>query len=38
MAAVPVSPRVNSPHNDDPSLVEPIDLPDSSEPRQRTLF
>jgi putative SOS response-associated peptidase YedK len=38
MAAVPVSPRVNSPHNDDPSLVEPIDLPDSCEPRQRTLF
>jgi putative SOS response-associated peptidase YedK len=38
MVAVPVSPRVNSPHNDDPSLVEPIELPARAEPQQRTLF
>ena len=38
MVAVPVSPRVNSPHNDDPSLVEPIEVSEAAEPRQRTLF
>jgi putative SOS response-associated peptidase YedK len=36
MVAVPVSPRVNSPHNDDPSLIEPIDP--VAQPGQRTLF
>ena len=40
MEAIPVSPRVNSPNNDDASLlerVEPEPEPDP-EPRQRTLF
>jgi putative SOS response-associated peptidase YedK len=38
MVALPVSPRVNSPHNDDPSLVEPIEAADTPQPQQRTLF
>ncbi|HVR71187.1 MAG TPA: SOS response-associated peptidase [Vicinamibacteria bacterium] len=36
MVAIPVSPRVNSPHNDDPSLLDPVDL--DAQPHQRTLF
>lgn len=38
MVAIPVSPRVNSPHNDDPTLVDPVDLDASPEPAQRSLF
>jgi putative SOS response-associated peptidase YedK len=38
MVAIPVSPRVNSPANDDASLVEPIDPEAVAQPRQRTLF
>jgi putative SOS response-associated peptidase YedK len=38
MVAIPVSPRVNSPANDDASLVEPIDPAAVAQPRQRTLF
>jgi putative SOS response-associated peptidase YedK len=37
MVAIPVSPRVNSPDNDDPTLLEPVDA-ETSAPRQRTLF
>lgn len=36
MVAIPVSPRVNSPQNDDPSLLEPVEA--EPQPRQRTLF
>jgi putative SOS response-associated peptidase YedK len=38
MVAVPVSPRVNSPDNDDPGLLEPVEPRPDPEPRQRTLF
>jgi len=30
LVAYPVSPRVNSPTNDDPSLIAPIDTPQQS--------
>ena len=36
MVAIAVSPRVNSPANDDASLLEPVEP--APEPRQRTLF
>jgi putative SOS response-associated peptidase YedK len=35
--AIPVSPRVNSPHHDDPECLAPVD-PDTTGPRQRSLF
>jgi putative SOS response-associated peptidase YedK len=40
MIAIPVSPRVNSPNNDDPGCLEPVeDEPDANPaPRQRSLF
>jgi putative SOS response-associated peptidase YedK len=38
MVAIPVSPRVNSPDNDDPALLEPVEPAPLPEPRQRTLF
>jgi hypothetical protein len=38
MVAIPVSPRVNSPDNDDPALLEPVEPAAVPEPRQRTLF
>jgi putative SOS response-associated peptidase YedK len=38
MVAVPVSPRVNSPANDDPSLVDPIEPDAVPLPKQRSLF
>ena len=38
MVVVPVSPRVNSPQHDDPSLVQPLDREPDPEPRQRSLF
>jgi putative SOS response-associated peptidase YedK len=38
MVAIPVSPRVNSPNNDDPTCVEPVDLEANPEPQQRSLF
>ena len=37
MVAIPVSPRVNSPDNDDPGLLEPVEAAPEP-PRQRTLF
>ena len=38
MMAVPVSPRVNNPRHDDPSLVQPLEREPDSQPRQRSLF
>jgi putative SOS response-associated peptidase YedK len=38
MVAAPVSPRVNSPANDDPGLIEPIEPEAVPQPRQRSLF
>jgi putative SOS response-associated peptidase YedK len=38
MVAIPVSPRLNSPQVDDPTLIEPMDPGAVPVPRQRTLF
>jgi putative SOS response-associated peptidase YedK len=38
MEALPVSARVNSPANDDPSCVEPVTPDRSSAPQQLSLF
>jgi putative SOS response-associated peptidase YedK len=38
MEAIPVSARVNSPANDDPSCVEPVSPDITPEPEQRSLF
>ena len=38
MVAIPVSPRVNSPNNDDPGCLEPVDPDAGPAPRQRSLF